>query len=295
MIPNPLPPSDYTLAGLSTADTIRLFSDYIRVTGVAHTGSESEGDPSLIGKRLGLLNGSSWITFWSNYFGRLFLPGVHLVNAGNEAVQINFMEAQSAGYGPPPSANVFAFQRYAIDLVELAHVDAVLITCSTMNRAYMRVREALLPYDTPVYQIDRPMMEKAIGHDGKILVVATHGPTVESTQSLLQEVAAEAHHEVRFTGELVEEAWHSLARGEIVKHNELLAKAIRHHQKTEEIGSVVLAQLSMTVFLLSYPDPLKEFGVPVYTSGQCGFEAMRNVLTSINRGQRGKSSSKSQD
>ncbi len=33
-----------------------------------------------------------------------------------------------------------------LDLVELAHVDAVLITCSTMNRAYRQVREALEPY-----------------------------------------------------------------------------------------------------------------------------------------------------
>ncbi len=48
--------------------------------------------------------------------------------------------------------------------------------------------------------------------------------------------------------------------------------------ESEEIGCVVLAQLSMTVFLLSYPDPVNEFGVPVFTSGQCGFEAVRNAL-----------------
>jgi len=34
----------------------------------------------------------------------------------------------------------------------------------------------------------------------------------------------------------------------------------------------------MSVFLLSYPDPIKEFGIPVFTSGQCGFSAMREVL-----------------
>ena len=81
---------------LSTAEAIRLFSDYLRVTGVAHIGPELKGDPRLIGKRLGLLNGSSWITLWANYFGRIYLPGAHLINAGNEAVQINFMEAHSA-------------------------------------------------------------------------------------------------------------------------------------------------------------------------------------------------------
>ncbi len=276
--------TDNTIAGLSTSDAIRLFSDYIRVSGIAHIAPETHGDPALIGKRLGLINGSSWITLWSNYFGRMFLPGVHLINAGNEAVQINFMEAQTAGQTIPPAANIATFQRYAIDLVELAHVDAVLITCSTMNRAYPQVRKTLQPYGIPVYQIDRPMMEHAVGHPGKILVIATHGPTVDSTQLLLREVAVETHHAARFSGALVEDAWHALARGEIVEHNKILAKTIRLHKKAEEVGCVVLAQLSMTVFLLSYPDPLKEFGIPVYTSGQCGFEAIRKALTSNNHG-----------
>lgn len=268
---------------LSTADTIRLFSDYLRVTGVAHTGPEPQGDPRLIGKRLGLLNGSSWITLWANYFGHKYLPGVHLVNAGNEAVQINFMEAHSAGLQSLPATNLSAFKRYAIDLVELGHVDAILITCSTMNRAYPQVREVLRTYEVPVYQIDRPMMECAVNHRRRILVIATHGPTVESTQSLLREVAGETGHAVSMTGALVEFAWGCLASGKVEEHNAILAKTIWDHMQAEEIGCVVLAQLSMTVFLLSYPDPMKEFGIPVFTSGQCGFEAIRELLVSKNR------------
>jgi hypothetical protein len=271
-------PISLSVAGLSTAEAIQLFSDYLRVTGVAHIGPEPQGDPRLVGKRLGLLNGSSWISLWANYFGRLYLPGVHLVNAGNEAVQMNFMEAHTAGEVSLPPENVSAFQRYAIDLVELGRVDAILITCSTMNRAYSLVREVLQPYETPVYQIDRPMMERAVDHGGRVLVIASHGPTVRSTQALLGEVAAEKGRKVSLTGILVEEAWQALSRGQVEEHNELLAKAIRSHTKTEDVGCAILAQLSMTVLLLSYPDPLKEFGFPVFTSGQCGFEAMREAL-----------------
>ncbi len=265
---------------LSPAVAVQLFSDYLRVTGVAHIGPELKGDPRLIGKRLGLLNGSSWITLWANYFGRLYLPGVHLVNAGNEAVQINFMEAHSAGLSTIPEANIAAFKRYAIDLAELGHVDSILITCSTMNRAYPQVREVLHPYGIPVFQIDRNMMERAVNHSGKILVIATHGPTVESTGELLREVAGETGRSVSITSVLVEEAWNCLARADVEEHNNLLARMIRDHLLTEEIKCVVLAQLSMTVFLLSYPDPLKEFGIPVYTSGQCGFETVREALLS---------------
>jgi hypothetical protein len=273
---NPLDPP----GNLSSAEAMRLFSDYLRVTGVAHTGPEPHGDPRLVGKRLGLLNGSSWITLWANYFGRMYLPGVHLVNAGNEAVQINFMEAHDAGLTELPQANLAVFKRYALDLAELGNVEAVLITCSTMNRAYPLVRAFLLPYGIPVYQIDRPMMKRAVEHGGRILVIATHGPTVESTQALLREVATETGEAVNMAGALVKGAWEALARGEVEKHNLILAQTIRDRLKTDSPGCVVLAQLSMSIFLLSYPDPENEFGIPVFTSGQCGFEAMREYLVS---------------
>lgn len=262
-------------------DPLRLFSDYLRVTGVAHTEPEPTQEPLLAGKRLGLINGSSWITLWSNYFGRLYLPGVHLVNAGNEAIQINFMQAHQAGQPVPPLGNVEAFKRYALDLVELAQVDAVLITCSTMNRAYLDVRRTLAPHGVPVFQIDRPMMEKAVLHGGEVLVIATHGPTVENTHALLCETAEELGKPVSFSGAHVEEAWQRLAAGDVEGHNRLLADAIYRGVTDKAVGCVVLAQLSMTVFLLNYPDPIAEFGVPVLTSGQCGFEYIREYWTNV--------------
>lgn len=263
------------MARLAGIDPVRLFGDTLRVTGVAHLGPEPEGDPALVGKRLGLLNGSAWIMLWSNYFGRRYCPGAHLVNVGNEAVQLNFMRAHQDGQPTPPQSNIDAFTRYARDLVELADVDAILITCSTMNRSYPAVQAAV---KVPVVPIDRPMMERAVIHGGRVLVIATHGPTVNSTQLLLQETARELGQEVSFAGLTFEDAWHRLADGDVAGHNEVLATAIRAHLEQEAIGSVVLAQLSMTVFLFSYPDPVASFGVPVFTSGQCGFEHMRDLL-----------------
>jgi aspartate/glutamate racemase len=257
---------------------IQWFADTLRVTGVAHTTPEKDG--RFAGKRLGLLNGSSWVTPWANYFGRLFVPGAHLVNVGNEAVQINFMEAHQRGLPTPPQSNIAAFVRYARDLAELGHVDAILITCSTMNRSYPAVAEAMAPYAIPVIQIDRPIMENAVRHGGRTLVIATHGPTVASTQALLRETAEELGTTIAFLGDTVEAAWYRLAEGAVREHNELIAEAIRACQRKEKIDSVVLAQLSMTVFLLSYPDSLREFGIPVFTSGQCGFERVAELFAS---------------
>lgn len=260
-------------------DPVRYFSDNLKLTGVAHIDPEKEGDPALIGKRLGLINGAAWVIPWANYFGRKYLPGVHLVNVGNEAVQMNFMQAHEEGKPTPPQSNIDAFERYARELVELAEVDAILITCSTMNRSYPQVQQAMEAYHVPVVQIDRPMMEAAVRRGGRILVVATHGPTVDSTQALLQEVAEELAEEVTFSGATVHAAWERLAEGDVEGHNRLLAEAIREALAEEgDINSVVLAQLSMTVFLLSYPDPEAEFGVPVLTSGQYGFEHVAALL-----------------
>jgi aspartate/glutamate racemase len=267
------------MSNLENLDPIALFSDYLKVTGVAHIDPEKHGDPKLIGKRLGLINGSSWTTLWANYFGRRFTPGAHLVNVGNEAIQMNFMHAYQNGQPTPPQSNIDAFVRYAHELVEFGQVDAIMITCSTMNRAYTQVQEALRESGVPLVQIDRPMMEAAVRHGGHILVIATHGPTVNSTQMLLRETADDLGVPISFSGVTIEEAWHRLAEGDVTQHNMLLAEAIRKAQTEEKIDSVVLAQLSMTVFLLSYPDPVKEFGIPVYTSGQYGFEYVRELLT----------------
>jgi aspartate/glutamate racemase len=260
------------------ADPIRWFAETLRLTGVAHTAPETRGEPGLVGKRLGLINGSSWITPWASYFGRLFAPGAHLVSVGNEAVQINFMEAHERHAPTPPQSNIDVFVRYARDLAELGHVDAILITCSTMNRSYPAVAEAVRPWHIPVLQIDRPMMERAVRHGGRTLVIATHGPTVASTQALLQETAAESGAAIAFEGMTVEDAWHRLAEGDVQGHNDLIACAIRAQQAAGRIDSVVLAQLSMTVLLLSHPDPVAEFGIPVFTSGQCGFDRVAEVL-----------------
>ncbi|NIQ78310.1 MAG: hypothetical protein GTN93_09485, partial [Anaerolineae bacterium] len=253
-------------------DPIRLFSDYVAVTGIGRLEPEPNGDPALLGKRLGLINGACWITLWCDYFGKLYLPGVQLVNAGNDAVQLNFTRAFANGEPCPPQSNIEAFVRTARDLVELGDVDAILITCSTMNRSYGAVSEAV---DVPVVQIDMPMMEAAVNHGGKVLVIATLVTTVKSTQALLQETAQRLGKTVASAGVTVEEAWHRLAVGDVQGHNTLLAKAIREATARETLGCVVLAQLSMTAFALSYPDPEAEFGLPVFTSGQTGFQRMR--------------------
>ena len=260
---------------------IDLFSMYMKLTGVPTLEDAPTDIPQLQGKNLGIVNGSSWISLWSTYFARQILPGVKLINVGNEGVQLNFMGAHKRGEPCPPQINIDLFVQYAEDLVKLYKIDAIIITCSTMNRAAGAVKTAMEKHHIPVVQIDEPMMETAVNHGGRILVVATHGPTVKNTQQLLRETAEKLGKEVSFAGATIEDAFHYLGDGDIQAHNEALAGTIRQACNKETIDIAVLAQLSMSVFKLSYPDCEKEFGIPVLTSGECGFEMVKDILTQL--------------
>lgn len=264
--------------GISGAEACKLFELYMKVTGVPQLAPHNCGDPRLRGKKVGVINGSSWITLWSNYFGQMIIPEATLVNVGNEGVQLNFMRAHQQSLPVPPPINIDLFARYAKDLVELVGVDAILISCSTMNRSYERVAAGVAANGVPVVSIDTPMMEAAAKRGGTVLLVATHGPTVENTRMLLTETAARLHLPIAHAGATVEDAFHLLGEGDIAGHNEVVAAAIRQAQQRQHIDSVVLAQLSMGVFKFSYPEPEKEFGIPVFTSGEEGFRRIRQLL-----------------
>lgn len=258
-------------------DPVRFFSDYMKLTGTPSLAPEV-GDRRLSGKTLGLVNGSTWVSLWGTWFGRAILPGVKLIHAGGDHVQLRFMTAHHKGKACPPPENVRSFVRTAKELAAFHRIDALLITCSTMNRAAGAVRRALRPAGIPIVQIDEPMMEAAVQRGGRILVVATHGPTVASTQALLRETATRLKREVSFAGATVEAAFDRLGCGDIAGHNRLITQSIRGAQKRGSIDTVVLAQLSMSVFALEYPDAERVFGVPVLTSGECGFRRIRELL-----------------
>lgn len=259
------------------ADGVRLFSDYMKLTGTPSLDPE-RGDPQLTGKCVGLLNGSNWVSLWGTWFGRRLLPGVKLVNAGGDHVQLRFMAAHEAGQPCPPTENIESFVRLAKEMTSFHRLDALLITCSTMNRAANAVRMALRRRGVPVVQIDEPMIEAAVRRGGRILVVATHGPTVASTQALLRETAARLKRDLEFDGATVEDAFDQLGRGDIAAHNRTIARAIRAAQERRRIDAVVLAQLSMSVFSLQHPNARRDFGVPVFNSGECGFARIRELL-----------------
>jgi len=260
------------------SDPIILFNKYMELTGVPELTFADAPDPLLQGKKLGVINGSAWTSLWSTYFGKKMLPGVKIINAGNEAIQLNFMRAHIQRLPCPPQINIDLFCRYAEALYRLFEVDAILISCSTLNRAFRKVQLHMKKFKVPVVQIDEAMMEKAVISEGRVLVIATHGPTVKSTRQLLSETAKRLNKNVEFEGATVEEAFQLLGKGKIEEHNKLISDTIETNLKKSKIDIVVLAQLSMSVFSFSYPDPVKTFGIQVLNSGETGFQRAGEIL-----------------
>lgn len=260
-------------------DEMEFFSDYMKCcSGV----SVFSGKRSSKRIKVGILNGSSWINLWSQYFAKKYIPEMEIVCTGNDALQMDFMDADMKKVKCPTAQDVKIFVQYALDMVKLYHVNAVLITCSTMNRSHEEVQKALLPYHVPVFQIDRPMMEKALRMDGNLLVISTHGPTVQSTSMLIQEVKDELGSlcRIRRVREAcVPEAFERLGHGDISGHNNLIRETIQKEMEKENYVCVVLAQLSMSVFSFSCPFPEKTFGIPVYNSAEEGFLRLKEVLS----------------
>ena len=82
-------------------------------------------------------------------------------------------------------------------------------------------------------------------------------------------------------GATVEEAFKLLGQGRIAKHNQAIAQTIRDVQGRDKVDVVVLAQLSMSVFSFSFPEPLREFGIDVLNSGQTGFARAGEILKQL--------------
>ena len=107
------------------------------------------------------------------------IPGVQVAHLGDDTIQ---MANNAAGPGVIPKVNYFKFTTYARFLEE-AGVDIILLGCSTFNRAVEHARSMI---NTPLLQIDRPMMDLAVQTGPRVGLLATLPTTVPSSERLLQ-------------------------------------------------------------------------------------------------------------
>lgn len=198
-------------------------------------------------------------------FLKQFIPHVPVVHLCDDTIQRDNI---AAGVGTIPKVNYFKFAQYAHNLEE-AGVNAILLACSTFNYAAELARPMI---NIPILQIDRPMMEQAVGHSSTIGLLATLATTVPSSERLLGIVAREKGKDVKVKTVLRAEAFEAYQKGDIQKHNAILLEEI--DRLSQDVDSIVMAQLSMSALA----PMLENTRVPVYNSGTTGFARVREVL-----------------
>ena len=222
----------------------------------------------LSNKTLGIIH-ASMITAKAvqSYIDKI-IPEVKIMHIVDDTIQRDNI---NAGVGVIPKVNYYKFAQYAHNLEE-ANVDLIMLACSTFNYAAEIARPMI---NTPIAQIDRPMMEAAVKNGKKVGLLATLPTTVPSSERLLRICANEANKDIEVVTILCSEAFEAYKKGDIETHNRLLMNEIA--KLSEVVDSIVMAQLSMSA-LSPY---VKETKVPVYNSGDTGFIRVRELLENM--------------
>jgi aspartate/glutamate racemase len=222
----------------------------------------------LTGRKLGIIHAALITTRAVQKYIDAIIPEVEVVHWVDDTIQnTNFACAP----GTIPRENYAKFvtgalsqQRYGVDLILLA--------CSTFNQAIEHARPMI---DTPMLQIDRPMMDLAVRDGRRVGLLATVPTTVPSSERLLRLAAKEAGVDVEVHTRLCSEAFQVLKAGNPEKHNEMLLEEI--DRLSDQVDAIVLAQVSMTVL-----EPhLTATRVPIYNSGRTAFNRIREYLESL--------------
>ncbi len=216
-------------------------------------------------KTLGIIHAVSLTINAVKPYVQKYIPDVDIMNLCDDTIQRDNI---AAGVGVIPKRNYYKFAQYSHNLEE-AGVDLILLACSTFNYSAELARPMI---NTPIAQIDRPMMELAVKTGSRIGMLATLPTTVPSSERLLYIAADEAGKKITHETVLCSAAFEELNKGNTDKHNEILMAAIDDLSK--RVDCIVMAQLSMSA-LAPF---LKDTKVPVYNSGDTGFQRVKDML-----------------
>ena len=154
---------------------------------------------------------------------------------------------------------------------EDAGADYILVTCSSIGRA---VETSATLSGVPVLRVDRPMAEHAVNLGTRIGVIATLPTTLEPTSELVQRCAEHIGKQVIITSRLCEGAFDALMSGDAVKHDELVAGALREVMR--DVDVILLAQASMARVVGALSESEKR--VPILASPPTAIEYLATVL-----------------
>ena len=219
-------------------------------------------------KKLGIIHAALITTRAVQKYIDEIIPEVEVVHWVDDTIQNTNFACEP---GVVPKKNYHKFAQGALSQEEYG-VDLILLACSTFNRAVEHARPMV---NTPMLQIDRPMMDLAVQDGKRIGLLATVPTTVPASARLLRLAAEDARKEIEIETRLCSEAFTAIKAGNAARHNELLLEEIA--ALSGRVDAIVMAQLSMSAL-----EPLLTgTKVPVYNSGRTAFNKIREILESM--------------
>ena len=223
-------------------------------------------EQKLVGKTLGIIHAAVFTANTMEPYCKEIIPEVEVMHLGDDTIQRDNLKAP---VGTIPKVNFFKFATYC-HFLEEAGVDLIMLGCSTFNQAAQFARPMI---NTPILNIDRPMMDLVVKQGKRVGLLGTLPSTMPSSERLLREAGHDAGvDDLIVKPVLCSEAFKVLRAGDPKKHNEMLLEAIDNLSR--EVDAIVMAQVSMSVLE-------KELGatrVPVYNSARTAFTRVREML-----------------
>lgn len=225
----------------------------------------------LIGKTLGIIHAAVFTANTVAPYCKEIIPEVEIMHLGDDTVQRDNL---AAPVGAIPKVNFFKFATYC-HFLEEAGVDLIMLGCSTFNQAAQLARPMI---NTPILNIDRPMMDLAVKQGKRVGLLGTLPSTMPASERLLREAGHDAGIDDLIVKPVLEaEAFKVLRAGDTAKHNEMLLDAIS--KLSTEVDAIVMAQVSMSALESELKN--HDFGIPVYNSGRTGFQRAREMLLAM--------------
>jgi Asp/Glu/hydantoin racemase len=157
------------------------------------------------------------------------------------------------------------FGRYGYDM----GADAILVTCSAFGPAIERLA-AQVP--VPVLKPNEAMFQAALSYGPRIGMLATFGPAVITMTEEFDEYVAEIGSKAQLRTVLVDEAIDELRRGNVERHNSLVAA--RAHELAD-CDVVMLAHFSTS---RAAAQVREKISLPVLTAPHAAVERMRELV-----------------
>ncbi|MBW7981998.1 aspartate/glutamate racemase family protein [Enterobacillus tribolii] len=190
------------------------------------------------------------------------MPQTEVMHLVEESMIKEVMKA--GGVTPAIGARIAGY----IQIAEKAGCDIFMTACSSIGGA---VEQCQFMTPLRLARIDCAMVDEAIARGGRIAVLATVATTLKPTLAYVERKAQESGNALTITPMLMEEAFHSLLKGDMATHDAVVAEGLKKAFADSDV--VMLAQASMARVVQQLPAP----PVPVLTSPESGIRWLKKA------------------